>query len=45
MSVWDSIVGQQPVVSQLSAIAAGDPAAIAQSWLIWASRIGALECR
>ena len=34
MSVWDSIVGQQPVVSQLSAIAAGDPAAIAQSWLI-----------
>ena len=34
MSVWDSIVGQQPVVSMLSAIAAGDPAAIAQSWLI-----------
>ena len=34
MSVWDSIVGQQPVVGQLSAIAAGDPAAIAQSWLI-----------
>lgn len=34
MSVWDSIVGQQPVVSQLSAIAAGDPKAIAQSWLI-----------
>ncbi|MFR0569782.1 DNA polymerase III subunit delta' [Bifidobacterium apri] len=34
MSVWDSIVGQKPVVSQLSAIAAGDPRAIAQSWLI-----------
>lgn len=34
MSVWDSIVGQQRVVGQLSAIAAGDAKAIAQSWLI-----------
>ena len=34
MSVWDSIVGQRPVVSMLSAVAAGDPSAIAQSWLI-----------
>lgn len=34
MSVWDSIVGQKPVVEMLSAIAAGDPKQIAQSWLI-----------
>ncbi|KFI47479.1 DNA polymerase III subunit delta' [Bifidobacterium biavatii] len=34
MSVWDSIVGQKPVTDQLCAIAAGDPKAIAQSWLI-----------
>mgnify|MGYP001081198757 CR=1 FL=1 len=34
MSVWDAIVGQQAVVEQLKAIAAGDPKAIAQSWLI-----------
>ncbi|MCH9276057.1 DNA polymerase III subunit delta' [Bifidobacterium amazonense] len=34
MSVWDSIVGQKPVTDQLRAIAAGDPKAIAQSWLI-----------
>lgn len=34
MSVWDSIVGQQQVVGQLSAIASGDPKSIAQSWLI-----------
>jgi DNA polymerase-3 subunit delta' len=34
MSVWDSIVGQQRVVGQISAIAAGDAKAIAQSWLI-----------
>ena len=34
MSVWDSIVGQQRAVGQLSAIAAGDAKAIAQSWLI-----------
>ncbi len=34
MSVWNSIVGQQQVVEQLSAVAAGDPRAIAQSWLI-----------
>ena len=34
MSVWDAIVGQQAVVEQLKAIVAGDPKAIAQSWLI-----------
>lgn len=34
MSVWDSIIGQQAVVNQLQAIIAGDPKAIAQSWLI-----------
>ncbi|MBW3079747.1 DNA polymerase III subunit delta' [Bifidobacterium simiiventris] len=34
MSVWDSIVGQKPVVEQLKAISTGDPKAIAQSWLI-----------
>ncbi|MBW3093474.1 DNA polymerase III subunit delta' [Bifidobacterium sp. 82T10] len=34
MSVWDAIVGQKPVTDQLRAIAAGDPKAIAQSWLI-----------
>ena len=34
MSVWDAIVGQRQVVGQLSAIAAGDPKSIAQSWLI-----------
>lgn len=34
MSVWDSMVGQGRVAGQLSAIAAGDPKAIAQSWLI-----------
>ncbi|NEG55362.1 DNA polymerase III subunit delta' [Bifidobacterium platyrrhinorum] len=34
MSVWDSIIGQKPVVEQLKAIAAGDPGQIAQSWLI-----------
>ena len=34
MSVWDSIVGQQPVSDMLAAIAAADPANIAQSWLI-----------
>ncbi|KAA8816422.1 DNA polymerase III subunit delta' [Bifidobacterium callitrichos] len=34
MSVWDSLVGQQQVVEQLKAIAAGDPKQIAQSWLI-----------
>ncbi len=34
MSVWDVIVGQRQVVEQLKAVAAGDPASIAQSWLI-----------
>ena len=34
MSVWDAIVGQRQVVAQLKAVAAGDPASIAQSWLI-----------
>ena len=34
MSVWDAIVGQGQVVEQLKAVAAGDPASIAQSWLI-----------
>ena len=34
MSVWDSIVGQDRVVEQLRATATGDPALIAQSWLI-----------
>lgn len=33
MSVWDTIVGQQPVVDMLRGIAEGDPAHIAQSWL------------
>ena len=34
MSVWDAIVGQRQVVEQLKSVAAGDPASIAQSWLI-----------
>ncbi|WP_314685760.1 DNA polymerase III subunit delta' [uncultured Bifidobacterium sp.] len=34
MSVWDDIVGQETVVSRLSAVARGDGSAIAQSWLI-----------
>ena len=34
MSVWDSLIGQQLTVDMLSAIAAGDPRKIAQSWLI-----------
>ena len=31
MSVWDSLVGQQPVIDMLSRIAQGDPSQIAQS--------------
>ncbi|OZG62041.1 DNA polymerase III delta prime subunit [Bifidobacterium lemurum] len=34
MSVWDSIIGQQPVVDMLSHVASGDPKQITQSWLI-----------
>ena len=34
MSVWDSIIGQQAVTDMLSAVAAGDPRKITQSWLI-----------
>lgn len=34
MSVWDSLVGQQPVIDMLSRIAQGDPVQITQSWLI-----------
>ncbi|WP_300765943.1 DNA polymerase III subunit delta' [uncultured Bifidobacterium sp.] len=34
MSVWDSIVGQERAVRMLSAVVAGDPSGIAQSWLI-----------
>lgn len=34
MSVWDSLVGQQPVIDMLSRIAQGDPSQITQSWLI-----------
>lgn len=34
MSVWDSLVGQQPVIDMFSRIAQGDPGQIAQSWLI-----------
>ncbi len=34
MSVWDSIVGQKPVVDLLSRTAASDSSAIAQSWLL-----------
>ena len=34
MSVWDSLVGQQPVIDMLSRIAQGDPGQITQSWLI-----------
>ena len=34
MSVWDGIIGQQPVCDMLSAIATGDPSKLAQSWLI-----------
>ncbi|MBW3080306.1 DNA polymerase III subunit delta' [Bifidobacterium saguinibicoloris] len=34
MSVWDGIIGQQPVVEQLKTITLGDPKQIAQSWLI-----------
>ena len=34
MSVWDSLVGQRPVIDMLSRIAQGEPSQIAQSWLI-----------
>ena len=34
MSVWDSLVGQKPVIDMLSRIAHGDPSQITQSWLI-----------
>ncbi|PLS25372.1 DNA polymerase III subunit delta' [Bifidobacterium imperatoris] len=34
MSVWDSLVGQKPVVDMFSRIAQGDPSQITQSWLI-----------
>lgn len=34
MSVWDSLVGQKPVIDILSRIAQGDPSQITQSWLI-----------
>lgn len=34
MSVWDAIIGQEPVVERLTAIASGDVTHIAQSWLI-----------
>lgn len=33
MSVWDTIIGQKPVVAMLSGIAEGDSAHLAQSWL------------
>ena len=35
MSVWDSLVGQKPVIDMLSRIAQGDPSQITQSWLIF----------
>lgn len=34
MSVWDSLVGQKPVIDMLSRIAQGDPSQITQAWLI-----------
>lgn len=34
MSIWDSLVGQKPVIDMLSRIAQGDPSQITQSWLI-----------
>ena len=34
MSVWNTIVGQQPTVDLLSHLAAGDPKQLAQSWLV-----------
>ncbi|KAB7788886.1 DNA polymerase III subunit delta' [Bifidobacterium cebidarum] len=34
MSVWDSLVGQKPVVDMLSRIAQGEPRQVTQSWLI-----------
>ena len=34
MSVWDSLVGQKPVIDMLSRIAQGDPSQTTQSWLI-----------
>ena len=34
LSVWDSLVGQKPVIDMLSRIAQGDPSQITQSWLI-----------
>ena len=34
MSVWDSLVGQKPVIDMLSRIAQCDPSQITQSWLI-----------
>lgn len=34
MGVWDTLVGQQQVVEQLGAVAAGDPSRIAQAWLV-----------
>lgn len=33
MSVWNTIIGQKPVVDMLSRIAEGDPSHLAQSWL------------
>lgn len=33
MSVWNTIIGQKPVVDMLSGIAEGDPAHLTQSWL------------
>ncbi len=33
MSVWDSLVGQKPVIDMLSELAKGDPRHLAQSWL------------
>ncbi|KFI68157.1 DNA polymerase III subunit delta' [Bifidobacterium magnum] len=34
MSVWDTVVGQHRAVEQLKHIATGDPAHIAQAWMI-----------
>ena len=34
MSVWDSVIGQEQVVSRLRKIACADASKIAQSWLI-----------
>ena len=44
MSVWDSLVGQKPVIDMLSRIAQGDPSQIDPVVAdLWTSRIGPFQ--